>query len=183
MIAALYVREDTIYRSFDNVDCYPESRDALNYAGPFPVIAHPPCRGWGQFYKFSKAPAWEFMTGIHAVGCVQMFGGILEHPEKSKLWKECGIPKPGERADRFGGSTIEIDQVHWGHPCRKRTWLYHVGGKLPAFPVFDKKPTHVINSSRGSRERGDRLIESNHKMREITPRSLAEWLIEYARSV
>lgn len=33
------------------VECYGVERDATSYAGPAPVIAHPPCGHWGRYHQ------------------------------------------------------------------------------------------------------------------------------------
>ena len=43
MIAALYVERGGCYYGLDGVDPWEVERDARTYAGPHPVIAHPPC--------------------------------------------------------------------------------------------------------------------------------------------
>lgn len=43
MIAALYVLADGPYAELDDVEVWDISRDARLYAGPYPVITHPPC--------------------------------------------------------------------------------------------------------------------------------------------
>lgn len=43
MIAALYVEDGGEYFGLEDVDPWPIGRDARNYAGPWPVVAHPPC--------------------------------------------------------------------------------------------------------------------------------------------
>ena len=45
-VAALYVEANGPYAGLEGVDCWPESRDARRYAGPNPVVAHPPCNRW-----------------------------------------------------------------------------------------------------------------------------------------
>jgi len=36
-VAALYVEERSVYHTLPDVDCWPASRDARLYAGPWPV--------------------------------------------------------------------------------------------------------------------------------------------------
>ena len=45
-VAALYVESDGPYAGLDGVDVWDEARDARTYAGPYPVVAHPPCARW-----------------------------------------------------------------------------------------------------------------------------------------
>lgn len=51
MIAALYVAEGGVYSGLSDVEIWPESRDARLYAGPWPVVAHPPCQRWGRYWS------------------------------------------------------------------------------------------------------------------------------------
>jgi hypothetical protein len=48
MIAALYVETDGTYYGLPDVDPWDQARDARRYAGPHPVVAHPPCQRWGR---------------------------------------------------------------------------------------------------------------------------------------
>ena len=45
-IAALYVQKNGCYFGLPDVDPWDEERDARLYAGPHPVVAHPPCARW-----------------------------------------------------------------------------------------------------------------------------------------
>ena len=45
MIAALYVETGGAYFGLEGVDPWDEAR---RYAGPHPVVAHPPCQRWGK---------------------------------------------------------------------------------------------------------------------------------------
>ena len=47
-VAALYVETNGSYFGLPGVDPWDEPRDARLYAGPHPVVAHPPCQRWGQ---------------------------------------------------------------------------------------------------------------------------------------
>lgn len=50
MIAALYVQRNGSYAGLPDVDLWDEQRDARKYAGPYPVVAHPPCQRWGKMW-------------------------------------------------------------------------------------------------------------------------------------
>ena len=49
MVAALYVQTNGAYYGLPDVDPWDEARDARTYAGPYPVVAHPPCALWVNF--------------------------------------------------------------------------------------------------------------------------------------
>src|SRR6185437_10212508 len=124
-IAALYVRKDSVYKDL-GCDCWDADRDARLYPGPMPVVAHPTCRAWGRLRQFSKPRPDEKELAIKAVRQVREWGGALEHPATSSLWKEMPLPMPGE-IDMWGGFTICVDQFWWGHKAQKRTFLYICG--------------------------------------------------------
>lgn len=104
MIAALYVRTNGPYFNVEGVDPWDEARDARSYAGPYPVIAHPPCQRWSKY--FAGSPLVIARTGQRKIkgddgGCfeaalaaVRRWGGVLEHPYGSYAWPHFGIPKP-----------------------------------------------------------------------------------------
>lgn len=149
MIAALYIDPRGPYPALAGVDCWDEMRDAKRYAGPWPVIAHPPCGPWGRLRHLSRHD--DPTCALRAVKQVRQYGGILEHPWSSKLWEACALPKPSEPADAWGGRTIEITQVEWGHVARKRTWLYLVRvpeDAIEAPPFPGREPTHWMSGFR-----------------------------------
>jgi hypothetical protein len=149
VIAALYVATGGCYFGLDGVDPWDITRDARKYAGPWPVVAHPPCQRWGKFW--AGQPLWIKRTGERKVkgddgGCfaaalnaVRTWGGVLEHPEGSHAWAHFGLNKP----PRAGGCIVAdvgahgvgwtccVEQGRYGHYARKPTWLYVVGVELP----------------------------------------------------
>lgn len=51
LCAALFVQPAGIYSELGFVDMWDESRDARNYEGSLPVVAHPPCQLWGKMAR------------------------------------------------------------------------------------------------------------------------------------
>jgi len=111
MIAALYVETGGSYYGIDGVDPWDKIRDARLYAGPWPVVAHPPCQRWGKLW--AGQPLHIKRTGERKVkgddgGCfraalraIQTWGGVLEHPWGSQAWPLSGLntPPPQRRLD------------------------------------------------------------------------------------
>jgi hypothetical protein len=161
------------------VDAFASNADAMDYAGPHPVIAHPPCGPWGRFWWNYKGGEGAKACGLRAVEQVRAFGGVLEHPSCSGLWKAADLPEPGQ-TDEHGGTTIEVRQCDWGHPAVKPTWLYIVGAtEIPPMPP-PGEPTHVmVRLLRNNNE----LPELRKSVRHLTPPAFAEWLVRLAASV
>lgn len=113
-VAALYVETDGCYFGQAGVEPWDIVRDARTYAGPWPVVAHPPCQRWGRFWHGSTRKPHQFKLGddggcfLAALDAVEQFGGVIEHPADSHAWEVFGITKP----DRAGGwkANIEWDE-------------------------------------------------------------------------
>lgn len=182
MIAALYIDLKGPYPKMEGVDCWDETRDAKVYAGPNPVVAHPPCGPWGQMRRLCKGQ--DPTCGPAAVEAVRTWGGVLEHPRGSLLFKTCGLPLPGDAPDAWGGRTYSMEQVSWGHACRKPTWLYVVG--VPNDVVMagmrtGGEPTHQIWGQRGSLRHNPNLKGTWPGLRRRTPPAFAQWLVSLAK--
>ena len=179
-VAALYVDAAGPYAGLAGVDCWPLKRDARRYAGPWPIVAHPPCGPWGSYaHKSHEDPE----LALRAVEQVQRYGGVLEHPAKSRLWKSCDLPQPGATAKRQGNAyTVEIRQVDFGHRASKPTWLYIVGGGiLPPMPLPVPDPAPPRPYKSGRQPRG--VLETlSKRQRKLTPPRLADWLVRVAQT-
>jgi len=125
-IAVLFARNDSRYKDFDIYEVYDINRDARTFCKKMPVIAHPPCRAWGQLSHMANPREGEKQLAYLALAQVRLNGGVLEHPASSRLFKEAELPV-GMFCDEFGGFTIEIDQFDFGHVAHKRTKLYICG--------------------------------------------------------
>lgn len=133
-VAALYVETGGAYFGLAGVSPWDESKDARLYAGPHPVVAHPPCQRWGRFWHGSTRKPHQFQLGddggcfAAALSAVRMFGGVLEHPCDSHAWHAFGLnrpPRAGGWVDAGdGGYTCCVYQGHYGHLAGKPTWLY-----------------------------------------------------------
>ncbi|HEX2612685.1 MAG TPA: hypothetical protein VHO02_03720, partial [Fibrobacteria bacterium] len=68
-VAALYVDPRGPYPSMPGVECWDEKRDARNYAGPHPVVAHPPCGRWCAMARLNES-RWGAKVGDDG-GCFE----------------------------------------------------------------------------------------------------------------
>lgn len=190
MIAALFVDPKGPYFGRDDVDPWDEQRDARLYAGPHPVVAHPPCNLWVNMAAVNwkrygrQRPAWY--PGGDDGGCfasalesVRQWGGVLEHPAFSHAWRAHGLlrPVPGVwTLDAAGGWVCEVWQSAYGHKARKRTWLYFKGAGKPPDLCWDLVPgTHQVGwFDRNKPTLGKRAASA-------TPPAFAKSLLNLAR--
>ena len=150
-VAALFVLPNGPYSNLEGVDAWGEDRDARLYAGPWPVVAHPPCARWGRYWYGGPSAKERKIKGDDA-GCfasalasVRQYGGVLEHPAASAAWEAFDLYQPWRnapggwtRADRQGGWTCMVDQEHYGHQAQKATWLY-AGARRSTATYLDQR--------------------------------------------
>lgn len=167
MIAALYVETDGCYFGIDGVDPWDILRDAREYAGPHPVVAHPPCQRWGRFWHGSTRKPHQYKLGDDngcfkaALDALERVGGVIEHPADSHAWRAFGMSAPGRHSGWWNTSppttlshlddktrnphprrsgewwTCYVEQGHYGHMSRKPTWLLTQGITLSQLPTLD----------------------------------------------
>src|SRR5882672_11456300 len=100
MVAALYVARDGAYWNLPDVDPWDAERDARLYAGPWPVVAHPPCERWGRYWHGGPSARIRRMKGddggcfAAALAAVRKWGGVLEHPADSHAWRAFSLNRP-----------------------------------------------------------------------------------------
>lgn len=205
MIAALYVETNGCYFGLPNVDPWDERRDARKYAGPWPVVAHPPCQRWGKLW--AGQPLWIKRTGERkklgddggcfaaALAAVRRWGGVLEHPWGSQPWPHHGLTVPERSggwimADFEGGWTCCVEQGQYGHYARKPTLLYAYGTELPSLrwgyrrASLDPAVVERMGLERAKRlgEVGARGGGTDSSPRIGTPEPFRDLLIAMARS-
>lgn len=115
-VAALFVdtSEHGIYPKLLGAEaCWGEARDARTYAGPHPVVAHPPCQLWVNMAAVNwvrygrQIPAW-YPGGTDggcfaaALAAVRRWGGVLEHPAGSHAWEQYDLMRPFDLRDTEG---------------------------------------------------------------------------------
>jgi hypothetical protein len=202
-VAALFVEPDGAYRGVDGVELWPEVRDARTYAGPHPVVAHPPCQRWGRFWHGSPRKPHQFKLGddggcfASALASAQRWGGVIEHPADSKAWESFSIRKPKRGAGwqwAGWGWTCYVEQGHYGHASRKATWLLVYGVPREALPE--------LNWTLGEQRLDPKMVERHGyeyarrkglvsmvggkdktKIRNATPPAFRDLLLSMARSV
>lgn len=201
-IAALYVETDGAYAGLAGVDPWDEARDARLYAGPHPVVAHPPCQRWGRYWGGAPRKPHQYELGADdgcfeaALNAVRTWGGVLEHPKDSLAWKRFGLQRPPPTggwvvADEFGGWTCCVDQGFYGHISNKRTWLYAVGCDLPSLRWGkDEQRIHPRALELHGYEKARRIGvmamvggKDKTRIRNATPAEFRDVLIGMARSV
>lgn len=200
MIAALFVETDGCYFGLPNVDPWDIHRDARAYPGPHPIVAHPPCQRWGAYSKgFPGKKIYE--TG-NDDGCFDAawsalcrFGGVLEHPAHSKAWKVYNIPTPPKTGWlKVGGGkyftlwTCAVEQGHYGHVARKKTWLLYAGINTPPEliwgPSRQRLPAkRLIERGYASARRCGMVANQSSKQRQRTPHEFRDLLISIAERV
>ena len=75
-IAVLFARGDSIYKHLPGCDVYDIDRDAKNFEGVEPVVAHPPCRSWSRMRNFAKPLPGEKELAFLAIDRVRGTGGF-----------------------------------------------------------------------------------------------------------
>lgn len=204
MIAALYVETNGVYFGLPNVDPWDVERDARKYAGPYPVVAHPPCERWGRYWYGGptlhrlgrrKQRGDDGGCFAAALDAVRTWGGVLEHPADSSAWDHFGLVTPPREggwvaADWSGGWTCCVEQGHYGHRARKATWLYACGVLPPALRWGPSSAASRLEESfRSSEERRQRRAAGVKPIRRIsdteraaTPIPFRDLLISIAES-
>ncbi len=191
MIAALFVAEGGAYYGLPDVDPWPESRDARLYAGPWPVVAHPPCERWSMLANVNAA-RYGIPVGADggcfaaALASVRAYGGVLEHPAQSMAWEHFGLhpaaPRGWSRSFlRPREWTTEVCQRNYGHRAEKRTWLLYVGDDPPVLDWSPPPPPLACVST----DRPRAVMDVEHmgrKERKATPQAFRDVLLAMARS-
>ena len=195
-VAALYVlAKSSPYADIEGVDLWPIKRDARLYRGPWSVVAHAPCGPWSRSvaHRTNPSPEQDPSLAVIAVRQVRTYGGVLEHPRRSRLWEAVGLPLPwpdgstDQLVDEYGGFTMEVRQCDWGHQSEKWTWLYFVGVKPAAIvlppcrdpPPPRRKSWRVRAGGKGAGWRCDGDLAGPTE-RKRTPRAFAQWLVDLA---
>lgn len=192
MIAALYVHKNGAYFGLDDVDPWDEARDARAYAGPHPVVAHPPCSRWCRLAGLVEA-RWGHKKGDDG-GCfaaalrdVRRWGGVLEHPAYSDAWAAFDLPRPVRGAGwvqgKCGGWSCHVEQGQYGHPAKKATWLYAFGTELPELDWSSGSGVALVSWCGNHVKSSEKHPRIGKKAAAATPPAFRAVLLDLARSV
>lgn len=201
MIAALFVEASGVYSCLPDVELWPKERDARNYAGPWPVVAHPPCERWGRYWGGSPTTWPRLVKGddggcfASALSSVRRWGGVLEHPEASAAWKRFGLVAPpraggwvaADWVQGWHGWTCCVEQGAYGHVARKATWLYIHGIDMPPLIQWKAKGTFLrLHDGFHSAEERRRAVKTgicqrlSKRQRAATPIEFRDLLLSIA---
>lgn len=201
MIAVLFADPRGCYAGLPDVDLWDEKRDARLYAGPYSVVAHPPCSRWCQLAGLVEA-RWGHKRGedggcfASALASVRRWGGVLEHPAYSKAWEAFELvrpPRTGGWVQSGQGWTCHVEQGRYGHRARKATWLYACGVALPDL-AWGHTPRWTVSWHHSKRDAARAVVSQcgNHgcddvprigkKEASATPPAFRDVLLAIARS-
>lgn len=200
MIAALFVQTNGAYYGIGGVDPWDATRDARLYAGPWPVVAHPPCNRWAQPLAQVNQTRYGHKVGddggcfasalASALASVRRWGGVLEHPANSAAWDAFDLPQPptsgGWVRGFCGGWTAHVEQANYGHTARKATWLYAHGVELPLLRWGRAPDEAVLHTVSNLRYGAEGMAESRPRLTGYaasrTPPEFQSLLLSIARS-
>lgn len=137
-VAALFVDPNGVYADIPDVDVWDEARDARLYAGPWPVVAHPPCARWGSLAYVNQS-MHGYRVGDDggcfeaALAAVRTWGGVLLH------WIEDGSydlvildpPYSNEESELLYGTP----PLRWTTFVREAVRVCKVGGHVAVYHV------------------------------------------------
>jgi hypothetical protein len=209
MIAALFVETGGVYFGLPDVDPWDEERDARKYAGPWPVVAHPPCAAWCRLaglreHRYGYKKGDDGGCFGNALLAVRLYGGVLEHPAYTDAFAAFGLPAPlgmGWQRTTCGGWVCYVEQWFYGHRARKGTWLYAHGIQPPSLdwrradddeelaPVIDERGTKRVRAQVGwqfvgpnCRGEAARRKPLSKREAKATPIAFRDLLLDIARS-
>jgi hypothetical protein len=195
-VAALYVDEKGCYAGLPDVEVWGVTRDARKYAGPWPVVAHPPCARWCRLAGLVEK-RWGHKRGeddgcfAAALAAVRQYGGVLEHPAYSDAWPTFMLPEPpnsgGWVRGICGGWSCHVEQNSYGHVAKKATWLYAFG--IEALPslrwghVADQEVKALVSWCGNRVRSGEARPRVGKAAAAATPVLFRDELLGIARSV
>lgn len=193
MIAALFVETNGTYFGLSDVDPWDEQRDARLYAGPHPVVAHPPCSRWCRLAGLVEA-RWGHKRGddggcfAAALAAVRTWGGVLEHPAYSDAFRAYSLPRPtpgGWQKTICGGWVCHVEQGRYGHPAKKATWLYAHGVADPPSmewsPIPDGESKALVSWCGNRVKSGENRPRVGKRIASQTPEAFRAALIGMAK--
>lgn len=128
MIAALFVASGGCYSRLLDVVPFDARRDARRYAGPWRVVAHPPCSVWCQLARLNEARWTEGAGGW----VTEVSQGAYGHRARKRTWLYAVGSRPAA--------------LDWSEPPPSATCSYlknHGGGDMPRLTKREAKATPI----------------------------------------
>ena len=189
-VAALYVEKGGVYYEPGlDVEPWDIERDARLYAGPWPVVAHPPCSRWCKPLAWVNQTRYGHKVGddggcfAFALATVRKFGGVLEHPAESYAWQKFDLPRPPRRGwtrGLCGGWSCSVSQRAYQHRARKQTWLYAFGVGGPPSVDWSRPPAVALVSHMNPANKA--MPRLSPKEAKATPVPFRDLLLSIART-
>lgn len=159
-VPVYFVKNNSHYKKL-NADCYDIDRDALTTKRTDIGIYHPPCRLFSKLKYFSKADYSEKNLAYWSIDRIQEYGGILEHPNGTSLFKEKNIKLTASNC-------IKVNLSWFGFQCEKSTLIFYNKIQLEDFPQLPLN-FNAIES---------KVSKLSQSKRDVTPLNMCEWLLE-----
>lgn len=188
-VAVLFADPKGSYAGLPDVELWDEARDARLYAGPHPVVAHPPCSAWSMMApvnakRYGHAVGDDGYCFASALASVRHWGGVLEHPRGSFAWHRYCLPRPTFGAwvrDMWNGQwATEVWQGAYGHRARKATWLLYCGA-APPLPMDWSRPRPTATCSWLANKWDAGLPRLCQREASATPPAFRDALLQLAR--
>lgn len=120
MIAVLFARADSVYKTIPGCDVYDIDRDARKWQGGCQVVAHPPCRAWGRLRTFANPRKGERLLATWAVRQVRKWGGGYWNTRPARCCGQKLDCQQSESATNSADGLLEFIRTNGGIARRKQ---------------------------------------------------------------
>jgi hypothetical protein len=132
-VAVLCAAGNSAYKSLRGIDVFDKRRDARNFAGGMPIVAHPPCRSWSAYCGHQAKPEpGERELAIWCCDQLKRWGGCLNSPRIRAFSKPQGFRGREKRAAK-GCSRSKFLRLGGATPCGSSRGFASLGSTSTAW--------------------------------------------------